>query len=99
MYWSVLESGLALIAACLPTLSFLFKAPTIQSAVKRGRSALSLRSWHSSKKLSKCGGDRTSPAGLEHNSSDAGLTKIEVSSEQWSMQSLDTAMRSLDPVR
>ena len=50
MYWSTIETGLALIAACLPTLSYLFNGVSLQSAVNSVRSALSLGSVRSTRK-------------------------------------------------
>ena len=44
MYWSLLEAGLALIAACLPSLSVLFAKRSLASVISSVRSALSLRS-------------------------------------------------------
>ena len=52
MYWSNLEVGLAVIAACLPALSSLFTATSLQSAVKSVHSILSLHSSHDSLKNS-----------------------------------------------
>lgn len=48
LYWSLLEAGLALIAACLPTLSHFFTRFDFQSAIQSVRNALPLRSRHSS---------------------------------------------------
>ncbi|KAI4142678.1 MAG: hypothetical protein LQ340_007262 [Diploschistes diacapsis] len=49
LYWSFLECGLALIAACLPTLSYLLtRQSRIGSKLKSWRSAFSLRSSPSS---------------------------------------------------
>ena len=48
LYWSLLECGLALIAACLPTLSYLFTRLNLQSAVDSVRSVFSLASLRSS---------------------------------------------------
>lgn len=50
LWWSLLECGLALIAACLPTLSYLFSRFSIQSAIKSVRSALSLRTASSTQR-------------------------------------------------
>lgn len=47
MYWSGLECGLAIIAACLPKLSYLFNRFSIQSAVNSVRSVFSLQSMRS----------------------------------------------------
>lgn len=49
MYWSTLEVGLAIIAACLPSLSALMTTNSIQSAIRSMRSVLSLHSSHGSK--------------------------------------------------
>ncbi len=68
MYWSTLEVGLAVIAACLPSLSSLFTMTSLQSAVRSVRSVLSLHSSHDSSKISI----RNPPnpyTDLEHNSS------------------------------
>lgn len=43
-YWSLLEAGLALIAACLPPLSYLFRGYSIRSVISSVRSTLSLHS-------------------------------------------------------
>lgn len=52
LFWSTLEVGLAVIAACLPALSSLFTATSLQSAVRSVRSILSLHSSHDSSKNS-----------------------------------------------
>ncbi|MCJ1314966.1 hypothetical protein MMC15_000280 [Xylographa vitiligo] len=44
MYWSTLECGLAIIAACLPTLSYLFHGFSVQKAFHSVRSVFSLHS-------------------------------------------------------
>ncbi|KAG8526997.1 uncharacterized protein KY384_008426 [Bacidia gigantensis] len=79
MYWSTLESGLAIIAACLPSLSSLFTAKSLQSAVHSVRSVLSLRSSQgSSKGSSRRDGTANAYADLERSSSSsssAGFTK------------------------
>lgn len=49
----MLECGLALIAACLPTLSFLLSHHNIKSAIRSVRGALSLPSLTSSDRTSK----------------------------------------------
>jgi len=46
-YWSYLEAGLSLIAACMPSLSYLRKHRFLRSMVASARSALSLRSTKS----------------------------------------------------
>ena len=46
LYWSMLESGLALIACCLPTLYALSRATRLQSLIKSARSYASLGSQH-----------------------------------------------------
>ena len=45
LWWSLLEVGLALIAACLPTLSYLFARFNLQDAIASVRSVFSLQSW------------------------------------------------------
>ena len=50
IYWSMIETGLALIAACLPSLRFLFGATTPASLVRSIRSAMSLHSLRSSQR-------------------------------------------------
>ena len=47
-YWSLLEAGLALIAACLPPMSYLFTHFNIHSVINSIRSTLSLHSFRSS---------------------------------------------------
>jgi hypothetical protein len=47
MYWSGIECGLAIIAACLPKLSYLFGRFSVQSAVRSVRSVFSLNSLNS----------------------------------------------------
>jgi hypothetical protein len=44
LYWSMLEAGLALIAACLPTLSYLFNKLSLSDVLNSLRSAFSLPS-------------------------------------------------------
>ena len=80
MYWSILEVGLALIAACLPSLSSLMTTSFVHSLMKSVRSVLSL---HSSKSSSRVNERQDSElyADLERNSSDsshAGFAKAEV---------------------
>lgn len=47
LYWSMIEAGLAIIAACLPNLRFLVSKVSLDSVVNSVRSALSLDSLHS----------------------------------------------------
>ncbi|MCJ1356783.1 MAG: hypothetical protein MMC33_006779 [Icmadophila ericetorum] len=47
LYWGMIECGLGLFAACLPTLRFLFKGFSIESIAASVRSALSLQSMRS----------------------------------------------------
>ncbi|MCJ1437277.1 hypothetical protein MMC27_006663 [Xylographa pallens] len=44
MYWYMIEAGISLIAACLPTLRFLFANKSLQTVMQSVRSAISLRS-------------------------------------------------------
>jgi hypothetical protein len=44
LWWSMLEAGLSLIAACLPTLSFLFTHFNLQTTLRSIQSVFSLRS-------------------------------------------------------
>ena len=46
LYWSMIESGLALIAACLPILRYLFRN-TSEIFIRNARSIFSLHSLHS----------------------------------------------------
>ena len=68
MYWSTLEVGLAVIAACLPSLSSLFTMTSLQSAVRSVRSILSLHSSHRFSKNS-IRSPHNAYTDLEHNSS------------------------------
>ena len=43
-YWYIIEAGFAIIAACMPSLRFLFANRSLQSVVHRFRNAVSLRS-------------------------------------------------------
>ena len=43
-YWYMIEAGVSLIAACLPSLRFLFANKSLQSIVHSVRSVISLRS-------------------------------------------------------
>ena len=47
LYWSMIEAGLGIIAACLPTLHFLVRKTSIASIVNSVRSAFSLPSLNS----------------------------------------------------
>ena len=47
LYWSMIESGLALVAACLPTLRFLFGNFSPESLIRSIRSVMSLESLRS----------------------------------------------------
>ncbi|KAI4246697.1 MAG: hypothetical protein LQ352_006318 [Teloschistes flavicans] len=53
LYWSMLESGLALIAACLPTLSYLFTRHSFRSVLQSARSAAAMLPHRSSRKSSQ----------------------------------------------
>ncbi|KAI0867734.1 hypothetical protein GGS24DRAFT_484637 [Hypoxylon argillaceum] len=55
MYWSMIEAGLSLIAACLPTTQHLFRGISLASVVASVRSAISLPS------LTGSGGSRSRP--------------------------------------
>jgi len=56
LWWSLMESGLALIAASLPSLSYILTHFNFQSAIRSVRSAISLQSMHSSQKTTKSSG-------------------------------------------
>lgn len=43
LYWCLLEAGLALIAACLPSVHWLFKPSSAKSIISKARVALGLR--------------------------------------------------------
>ncbi|KAI9728970.1 MAG: hypothetical protein M1828_000055 [Chrysothrix sp. TS-e1954] len=64
MWWSMLESGLALIAACLPSLSNIFTTFTLEKMIRNVRRTLSLQSlresWRVSGASSRSKGSRTS---------------------------------------
>ena len=47
MFWGFLETGVAIVAACLPMLRPLFKSWSLESAIRSIRSAISLRSMSS----------------------------------------------------
>ena len=47
LYWSMIEAGLAVIAACLPTLQFLIRKVSLDGMISSVRSALSLQSMRS----------------------------------------------------
>ena len=47
MFWGYLETGVAIIAACLPMLRPLFKSWSVESVIRSIRSAISLRSMSS----------------------------------------------------
>lgn len=53
LYWSMIEAGLAIIAACLPTLQFLVRKVSLDSIVNSVRSALSLQSMRSQRPESR----------------------------------------------
>lgn len=44
LYWSMIESGLALIAACLPTLRYLVTRASIRSSISSARTVIKLDS-------------------------------------------------------
>jgi hypothetical protein len=52
MYWSMIEAGICIVAACLPTIQQLFRGHSLRSVVNSVRSAISLQS------LSGSGGSR-----------------------------------------
>lgn len=77
MYWSTIESGLALIAACLPTLSYLFNGFSVQSAVNSVRSAFSLGSVRSTRKSEPSRAEVSNPyIDIEANNSSSSYAKI-----------------------
>lgn len=45
LYWSMFESGLGLIAVCLPTFRALFGQHSLRALIEMSRSAFSLHSW------------------------------------------------------
>ncbi|RWA08690.1 hypothetical protein EKO27_g6426 [Xylaria grammica] len=59
MYWSMIEAGLSLIAACLPTTQHLFHGISLASVVASVRSAISLSSLTGTQ---NSGGSRNRPA-------------------------------------
>ncbi|KAI0867199.1 hypothetical protein GGS24DRAFT_411578 [Hypoxylon argillaceum] len=67
-YWSFLESSIAVVCACLPTLPILVTRISIERVLRSFRSMASLASHHSSTKdhLPQTAGDQTSMKGLTH---------------------------------
>ncbi|MCJ1440998.1 MAG: hypothetical protein MMC23_001484 [Stictis urceolatum] len=55
LWWSMLEVGLALIAACLPTLTYLFRGLSLQLVVHSIRSVFSLRLLRPSQSIGQSG--------------------------------------------
>lgn len=47
LYWSMIEAGLAIVAACLPTLQYLVRKSSLDSMFSSVRSAFSLHSFPS----------------------------------------------------
>lgn len=47
MFWGYLETGVAIVAACLPLLRPLFKSWSLESVIRSVRSAISLRTMSS----------------------------------------------------
>ena len=81
LYWSMLESGLALIACCLPTLYALSRVPRLQSLIRSARSLASLGSSRKSpargsaeKKHPHGGGDGAPDTDFSTTSSEAIVT-------------------------
>ncbi|TEY35970.1 hypothetical protein BOTCAL_0570g00010 [Botryotinia calthae] len=58
IFWSTIESGLALIACCLPVIHSLFRKESLESAIRSIRSMASLRSQSSNSSRAQ-----TAPAG------------------------------------
>ena len=52
LFWGFLETGVAIVASCLPVLSPLFRCLSLESIIRSFRSAISLRSMGSSSKSS-----------------------------------------------
>ena len=52
LFWSIIETGVAIIAACLPTLRPLFSNWSLESVIRSVRSAISLNSLRSSSQRS-----------------------------------------------
>lgn len=50
LFWSMIETGMALVVACLPALQPLFRGLSPEAAIRSVRSKLSLRSMQSSNK-------------------------------------------------
>ena len=77
LYWALVEAGLALIAACLPSLSPLFTGATYDSVVRRVHSALSLQSLRSrySHQSSQNGISYRSQAGAYRSMEDDGSVR------------------------
>lgn len=53
LYWYMIEAGLAIIAACLPSLQFLIRKVSLDRMIRSVRSALSLQSTRSQNSQSK----------------------------------------------
>ena len=108
MWWSMLESGLALLAACLPTLAHLFTTRSLESAIKSLRSVLSLHSLRSNQTSTKPSpGTTNTYLDIERdqsNESRTGLAKadIYVGNTEHNMEALDSVKskrESLSPLR
>ena len=92
----MLESGLALIAACLPTLAHLFTTRSLESAIKSLRSVLSLHSLRSNQTSSKASHDTTNAyLDIERDQSNESRTElakadIYVGDNEHNMEALDS---------
>ncbi|KAI9648976.1 hypothetical protein NHQ30_001542 [Ciborinia camelliae] len=90
LWWSMLEAGLSLIAACLPTLSFLFTHFNLQDTLRSIQSVFSLRSTtHPSTHHSTPSDPRSNPyVDLEARKSTTPSSQNEVLVEEFQMQDM-----------
>lgn len=82
LWWSMLEAGLSLIAASLPTLSYLITHKSLQSAIRSVRNTISLHSTQRSEDTTAFGGKEESPyTEIGANTSTASHAKISKSDD------------------
>ena len=96
MFWGMVEVGVALIAACLPTFRPFLRFISIQSIISSVRSALSLRRLNSGSKsgyvssqdFPRTGSDSSDTGIIHHSSFSAQKSSREQPAEMYTMKSI-----------
>ncbi|KAI6784069.1 plasma membrane protein Pth11-like protein [Emericellopsis cladophorae] len=67
LYWGLVESGVAIVAACLPSLSFIFKASSVNNVVGKSRTIFSSSSSRKSLHTTNSGAHYERTADMKHS--------------------------------